>query len=202
MSSQRQEQIVRAALQILDETELDAVSLRAVAKRLDVRLNTVSWHIGTKTRLHELMADAVLADVSLEGLPTAWRERLHELSARYRAALLTHHDGAALVAGTYPTGRNTLRVGEEFIASLLEAGCDERDAAWACWTTIYFTLGLVQEEQRAPEDTESSLRHVVTSEDYPALNRTMKHVADGNFDERHRFGIDLIFSSLPVRKGS
>lgn len=197
MSTERQEQIVRSALRILDDDGLEAVSLRAVAKALDVHLNTVSWHVGTKARLRELMADAVLGDMSIEGLPADWRARLHELSSRYRAVLLTHRDGGALVAGTYPAFGNTFRIGEEFVACLLDAGCDERDAAWACWTVIYFTLGLVQEEQGAPE-TGPVFGGDVPEDDYPALGRAMKHLTDGRFDARHRFGLDLILSALPV----
>jgi TetR/AcrR family tetracycline transcriptional repressor len=197
VSAERQEQIVRAALRILDDDGLEAVSLRAVAKALDVHLNTVSWHVGTKARLRDLMADAVLGEMSIEGLPADWRARLHELSARYRAVLLAHRDGAALVAGTYPPHGNTFRVGEEFVSCLLDAGCDERDAAWACWTVIYFTLGLVQEEQGASKTGPVFGGDV--PEDYPALGRAMKHLTDGRFDASHRFGLDLILSALPTR---
>ena len=183
---------------ILDDDGLEAVSLRAVAKALDVRMNTVSWHVGTKSRLSELMADAVLAEIPLEGLPTDWRARLHKLSSRYRKALLAHRDGAALVAGTYPVRGNTFRIGEEFVSCLLDGGCDERDSAWACWTIIYFTLGLVQEEQGAPEQVRPVFGGDVSETDYPALGRVMQHLTDGRFDERHRFGLDLILSALPV----
>ena len=198
MSTERQEHIVRAALRILDDDGLDAVSLRAVAKALNVHLNTVSWHVGTKSRLCELMADAVLAGMPLDGLPAEWRARLLDLSHRYRTALLAHRDGAALVAGTYPACENTLRIGEEFVSCLLDAGCDERDSAWACWTIIYFTLGLVQEEQSAPEQVGPVLDGDVSEADYPALGQVMKHLTDDRFEERHRFGLDLILSAVPV----
>lgn len=197
MSAERQEQIVRAALRILDDDGLEAVSLRAVAKALDVHLNTVSWHVGTKARLRELMADAVLGEMPIAELPTDWRARLHELSSRYRTVLLAHRDGAALVAGTYPACGNTFRIGEAFVSCLLDAGCDERDAAWACWTVIYFTLGLVQEEQGASETGPVFGGDV--PEDYPVLGRVMKHLTDGRFDARHRFGLDLVLSALPTR---
>lgn len=197
---QRQEQIVREALRILDDEGLEAVSLRAVAKALNVHLNTVSWHVGTKTRLCELMADAVLAEMPLDGLPTDGRARLRELGSRYRTALLGHRDGAELVAGTYPARGNTLRIGDELVSCLLDAGCGERDAAWACWTITYFTLGLVQEEQSASRRDGPVLGTEIPEADYPALGRVMQHMIDGRFDERHRFGLDLILSALPVAR--
>nr|WP_245690689.1 hypothetical protein [Sinosporangium album] len=40
------------------------MSTRAVADRLAVRMNTVLWHVKTKTRLLELMADAISTAVT------------------------------------------------------------------------------------------------------------------------------------------
>ncbi|WP_435647782.1 TetR family transcriptional regulator [Kitasatospora purpeofusca] len=46
------------ALDLLDDQGLDALSTRAVADRLGVRMNTVLRHVKTKARLLELTADA------------------------------------------------------------------------------------------------------------------------------------------------
>lgn len=101
-----------------------------------MRLNTVSWHVKTKARLLELMADAILADVSLADLPDEWRARLRELAHRYPAALLGVRDGARVVAGTYAAEENTLRLGEAFLACLLDGGLADREAVWTSWTII------------------------------------------------------------------
>lgn len=196
VSSQRQSEIVQAALALLNEGGLEAVSLRAVANRLGVQHNTVFWHVGTKMKLRELMADQILADVSTTGLPTVWTARLRELARRYRTALLRYQDGAALVAGTYSTHEHTLRAGEAFVACLLDAGCDERTAAWTCWTIIYFTLGLAQEEQRAPANVGATLAAAVSPDAHPALTRTVGHLTDTDFDARFDFGLNLILNTL------
>ena len=64
-----QADVVRTAIEILDERGAEAVSMRAIAQKLDVRMNTVLWHVKTKARLEELMADAIVGGVSLDGLP-------------------------------------------------------------------------------------------------------------------------------------
>lgn len=185
---------------LLDENGLDALSLRTVAKRLGVRLNTVSWHIGTKTMLLELMADRIIADVSTTHLPAPWAARLRELAQRYRTALLRHRDGAAVVAGTYAAHEHTLRVGEAFVACLLDAGFTEREAAWTCWTIIYFTLGLAQEEQRAPANVGATLAAAVSPKAHPGLLRTADHLADTDFDARYEFGLNLIINALSTNR--
>ncbi|MBB2911077.1 TetR/AcrR family tetracycline transcriptional repressor [Streptosporangium becharense] len=194
-TTRRQDEIVEAALGLLDERGADAVSLRAVADRLGVRLNTVSWHVKTKARLLELMADVILADLSLDDLPDDWEQRIREITRRYRGALLAHRDGARIVAGTYAAERHTLRTAEAMVACLLSGGLPERDAAWACWVLVYFTLGLTQEEQGASELADT-LAEAVSPHAHPALTRVFGHLAGGTFAERHDFGLDLIVRSL------
>ncbi|MFE2722644.1 TetR/AcrR family transcriptional regulator C-terminal domain-containing protein [Kitasatospora sp. NPDC059327] len=182
--------VVRAALDLLDHQGLDALSTRAVADRLGVRMNTVLWHVKTKARLLELMADAVMGGIALDDLPAAPDPRAREIVRRYRRALLTHRDGAALVAGTYPAEPHTLRVAEALVGALLETGLDERAAAWTTWTLTYFTLGLTQEEQAAEPDSQTErLTAAVSPTDHPALHRTLGHLAPENFDERFEYGL-------------
>ncbi|MFJ3667090.1 TetR/AcrR family transcriptional regulator C-terminal domain-containing protein [Streptomyces sp. NPDC090106] len=183
--------VIDAALRVLDERGLDGLSTRAVADHLGVRMNTVLWHVKTKARMLELMADAVLAGIGYDDLPDAARDRARELVGRYRRALLAHRDGAALVTGTYPAEPHTLRFADALVDALLNAGADERRAAWTAWTVTYFTLGLTQEEQAAPEEDDERLAHAIDPGTHPALRRVLPHLRQ-NFDERFTFGLEAI----------
>lgn len=188
--------VIDAALQVLDERGLDELSTRAVADRLGVRMNTVLWHVKTKARMLELMADAVLAGIRYDDLPDAPPARARELVGRYRHALLARRDGAALVTGTYPAEPNTLRFADRLIDAFLEAGADERQAAWTAWTVSYFTLGLTQEEQAEAEEDDASLTQAVERGAHPALQRVLPHLRQ-NFDERFTFGLEAALSRIP-----
>ncbi|MGM1065130.1 TetR/AcrR family transcriptional regulator C-terminal domain-containing protein [Saccharothrix sp. Mg75] len=188
--------VVRAALEVLDESGFEAVSTRAVAARLDVRMNTVLWHVKTKARLRELMADAILAGIDLGGLPEPWRDRAAELSRRLRRALLAHRDGAAVVTGTYAAEPATLRFSEALVAALLAGGVDDHRAAWTAWTLTYLTLGLVQEEQAAARGDGVRLAGAVAPDLHPALLRTAHHLAPDAFAERLDFGVGLVLAGL------
>ncbi|MEV6719166.1 TetR/AcrR family transcriptional regulator C-terminal domain-containing protein [Lentzea sp. NPDC051208] len=179
-----QADVVRAALEILDERGAEAVSMRAIAQKLDVRMNTVLWHVKTKARLEELMADAIVAGVSLDGLPEDWRDRAAEIARRYRQALLAHRDGAAVVAGTYAAEPATLDTAEALVAALLDGGLTARDAAWTCWSVIYFVLGLAQEEQAQPHGSGD-----LAVGERPSLQRVLPFLAEESFDARFEFGI-------------
>ncbi|MGI3199377.1 TetR/AcrR family transcriptional regulator C-terminal domain-containing protein [Streptomyces sp. GLT-R25] len=148
------------------------MSTRAVADRLGVRINTVQWHVKTKARMLELMADAVLGEIPLTDLPADPEERARELTRRYRRALLSHRDGAALVVGTYAAEPHTLRFAEALVEALLKCGPGDREAAWTAWAVIYFTLGLTQEEQAVGQRPLGDILAGAISETaYPSLHR-------------------------------
>ncbi|MEC4019350.1 TetR/AcrR family transcriptional regulator C-terminal domain-containing protein [Streptomyces sp. H27-D2] len=190
------EAVVRAALELLDDKGADAVSIRGIADRLGVRMNTVLWHAKTKQRLLELMADAIAADVRLDGLPEPWEERVRELAHRYRRALLGYRDGAAIVTGIYAAEPATLRFADTMIEALLDGGLPEREAAWACWSVVYFLLGLVQEEQASPVADGNRFTKTLASGGYPALARVAAHLEETSFDGRFDYGLSLILRSL------
>ncbi|MFD9368491.1 TetR/AcrR family transcriptional regulator C-terminal domain-containing protein [Streptomyces sp. NPDC060020] len=185
--------VIRAALELLDEKGLEALSTRAVAERLGVRMNTVLWHVKTKARMLELMADAVVGEVPLDGLPEEPDRRAGELVRRYRRALLAHRDGAALVVGTYAAEPHTLGLAEAIVGALLEDGRSEREAAWTTWAAVYFTLGLTQEEQAAArQPLGNRLAEAVSEASHPALHRTFDHLAADSFDDRFEFGLESV----------
>ncbi|GAA3021184.1 TetR/AcrR family transcriptional regulator C-terminal domain-containing protein [Streptomyces fulvorobeus] len=187
--------VIRTALELLDEKGLDALSTRAVADRLGVRMNTVLWHVKTKARMLELMADAVVGEAPLDDLPASWDERVRELARRYRRALLAHRDGATLVVGTYAAQPHTLRFADTLVAALLDGGLDERESAWTTWTIIYLALGLTQEEQAATRQPPNGrLVDAVSETAYPALHRALGHLDTESFGERFEFGLSAILA--------
>ncbi len=176
---------MRAALEVLRDEGAAGVSMRAIAARLGVRMNTVVWHAKSKARLEELMADAIVAGARLDGLPDDGRERAVEIAHRYRRALLAHRDGAIVVAGTYAAEPATLDLAEALAAALLDAGMAEREAGWTLWAIVYFVLGLVQEEQALPARATGTL----DPGDRPALRRLFPALTEESFDARFAHGL-------------
>ncbi|WJV50572.1 TetR/AcrR family transcriptional regulator C-terminal domain-containing protein [Streptomyces flavofungini] len=188
--------VARAALDVLAEKGADGLSVRATAERLGVRMNTVLWHAKTKTRLLELMADAIVAEIPLDGLPDEWRARVRELMRRYRRALLAHRDGARIVAGTYAAEPATLRFAETLSTALMAGHpTSEREAAWTVWSLLYFVLGLTQEEQSLPKTLDPRLERSLESGEYPSLHRLAAHFRDPSFDGRFEHGLDLLLGT-------
>ncbi len=180
--------VVREALAVLEESGIGAVTLRGVATRMDVHLNSVSFQVTTKARLVELMADAILGELSLTDLPADPEERVTEVVRRFRIALLAHRDGAKLVAGPEVFEKNTLNVAEVTNAALLELGASSVVAARTTWSLHCLILGLVQEEQAA--HTGGGYEAAVAR--YPALAQVGRALLDDSFEERAAFGVEAL----------
>ncbi|MFF7557438.1 TetR/AcrR family transcriptional regulator C-terminal domain-containing protein [Streptomyces olivaceus] len=187
--------VVGAAFDVLDRGGVAKLSTRAIAAELGVSMNTVMWHIRTKDRLLDTMAEAVLGGIDLEDLPEDWRDQAAELLARLRRAMLRHRDGALLVAGTFPAEPQTLAFTDRLLTALLRGCPTRRTAAWTAWNLFYFTLGLVQEEQAAPADDRDRLRGRVAELHLPGLDATLDDFMSVDFEARFRFGIGQILRS-------
>ncbi len=72
--------IVRAALEILDERGLEAVSLRNVAAAVGVRAPSLYWHVADKAALFGFMSEAIFRQC-LDSVPERpdWQQWLRSL---------------------------------------------------------------------------------------------------------------------------
>jgi TetR/AcrR family tetracycline transcriptional repressor len=148
------QQVVDAALKLLDDDGLDALSLRILAGRLGVQAPTLYWHIGSKTELLDALADAIMGQ-AIGAIPastprTNWAEWMLRALVELRRALLAHRDGARVVSGA----RLALRRGdftESAMSTLVARGLDLHEARLIVLAGERFTFGYVLEEQ-APRD--------------------------------------------------
>ncbi|MFD7712004.1 TetR/AcrR family transcriptional regulator C-terminal domain-containing protein [Streptomyces sp. NPDC059786] len=187
--------VVGAAFDVLDRGGVAKLSTRAIAAELGVSMNTVMWHIRTKDRLLDTMAEAVLGEVDLGDLPEDWHDQAAALLGRLRQAMLRHRDGALLVAGTFPAEPRTLAFTDRLLTALLRGCPTRRTAAWTAWNLFYFTLGLVQEEQATPADHRDRLRAHVAEHHFPGLDSALDAFMSVDFEARFRFGIEQILHS-------
>ncbi|MFC6882531.1 MULTISPECIES: TetR/AcrR family transcriptional regulator [Actinomadura] len=192
---------VETALRLLDESGLEALTMRRLADAMDVQAGALYRYFATKQDLLTAMAERILAGVTP---PPAgpWTERLTGLARATRTALLSHRDGARVYAGTHSTGPNTLGLADAFIGVLRDAGFSSDDAARATMTVIDFTTGHTLEEQAVlrpnpenPADPER-LRQAVTPQRFPHLAAAVSVLTSTDFAARFEFGLHVLVAGL------
>ncbi|WSQ11412.1 TetR/AcrR family transcriptional regulator C-terminal domain-containing protein [Streptomyces sp. NBC_01231] len=142
--------VADAALTLLNQVGLDGLTLRAIAKELDVKAPALYWHFKDKQALLDEMATEMYRRM-VAGTPLApgdsWRERLLKSNRGLRAALLGYRDGAKVFSGSRFTGIVHAEQMEDNLRLFTGAGLSLAQAVRATGTTYVYTLGFVTEEQ-------------------------------------------------------
>uniref|UniRef100_UPI00366ED77C TetR/AcrR family transcriptional regulator C-terminal domain-containing protein n=2 Tax=Bacillati TaxID=1783272 RepID=UPI00366ED77C len=142
--------VADTALRLLNEVGLDGLTLRAIARELDVKAPALYWHFKDKQALLDEMATEMyrrmVAGAALDPAD-GWRERLLKANRGLRTALLGYRDGAKVFSGSRFTGIEHAAQMEDNLRLLTAAGLTLPQAARALNTTYLYTLGFVTEEQ-------------------------------------------------------
>lgn len=141
--------VLRAALDLLNEVGIDALSTRRLADRLGVQSPTLYWHFKSKGALLDAMSAAIMQRSrapSLPGPDEDWREWLLADGRSFRRALLAFRDGARLHAGTRP-GEAQRESIEARLRLLCAAGFEPGSATLLLMSVGRFVVGWVLEEQ-------------------------------------------------------
>ena len=194
--------IVDAALRMLDEVGLDNLSTRALAQELGVQSPALYWHFSSKRELFDAMAQAILARSPRPEPPRPGDDPSHWLVERgrtFRAALLSHRDGARLHAGTRPSPGELPSLDAQ-VTALIAAGNTPEDALRAVLAVSRYTVGWVLEEQAdAVREGVPGTDHAVALDDYPALRAGRSVLEQRDPDADFDFGLKALVDGLAGR---
>jgi AcrR family transcriptional regulator len=117
------EQIVRAAIELLDAEGIDGLSMRRLGTKLGSGATSLYWHVAHKDELLELAVDEVLGEIYVPEVgDTAWRMGASILASGMRMTLLRHPWVIGLLGVRPNLGPNALRMGERTMSLLTAAG--------------------------------------------------------------------------------
>jgi AcrR family transcriptional regulator len=167
------EQIVDAAIALLDAEGLEGLSMRALGTRLASAATAVYWHVGSKANLIALAGDQVWGEVALPDLAaTGWRAAAEQMATGLHAAL-TRHLWLVQAFGTYMVyGPGKARYDDHSLAVFEAAGFSSTQADQAATALFTFVLGnalgpaaadsLARKLRRAGGDADAQIRDHVT----------------------------------------
>ena len=87
------ERLVGAALQLINEDGLDALSMRALADRLDVKAASLYWHVRDRRELLELLAESIVESIQPVQARGGWRQSVLAAGAALRKRVGDQKDG-------------------------------------------------------------------------------------------------------------
>ncbi|MEJ5997069.1 TetR/AcrR family transcriptional regulator C-terminal domain-containing protein [Corynebacterium sp. H130] len=139
------ESIIGAAIDILDTYGLADMTMRRLAKHLDVVPGALYWHIPNKQSLIEAIAEEILTPV-WQAIAVE-KPSAQELCRVFRTAMNDHRDGAEVVSAALPVGDITPRITTGLIDALADKDLPADLAELTASTLINFCVGATLQEQ-------------------------------------------------------
>jgi AcrR family transcriptional regulator len=114
------ERIVSTAISIADAEGTGAISIRRIARDLDVGNMTIYWYVASRDELIALMIDAVEGEFEIPAPSGDWRGDVTTAARAIRAVLVRHGWMASFVGFRRSVGPNELAHLENALATLTE----------------------------------------------------------------------------------
>ncbi len=201
------ERIVDAATAIVDEAGPDALTMRAVAQRLDAGAMSLYRHVASREELLDLVLAAMASEVELRALTGDWRTDLAQAARDMRAALLRRPNLTVLLTSRAGSGSGGLELLDHALAILRAAGFTPDQAVFAnhalgnfvagaaLWEAVGFAgaSGADRDERRAAAGT---IFASLPAGEYPALSWAGDAILAGSLDDRFEFGLGLLLDGL------
>ncbi|MFI6675569.1 TetR/AcrR family transcriptional regulator C-terminal domain-containing protein [Kribbella sp. NPDC050470] len=209
------EQIVAAAIGLLDEVGLDGLNMRALGERLGTAATAVYWHVKTKDELVRLAGDAIWTEIELPDLDGDWREAAAALAIGLHE-MLTRHPWYGQALGLYLLyGPGKARYDDATLSLYEKAGFTPADADRAAATVFIYVAGsalgsaaqlsLNRRLTRAGQDPAQALEHTMTQAKriataYPTLRKRLNTPAATDYAaapaNTFTFGLQTILTGL------
>ena len=176
------DQILAAALRIVDANGLEQLTMRRLGAELGVDPMTIYGHVPDKTALFDGLAELVLAEVTLPGRTGEWAHDLRAVAHAARAALLAHPHLIPLLGTRPPVTPPAFRLWESTTSILLDGGLSEEQAADGTDCLGRLLIGHALAEAGRPpggdvgggEEEHRQAQAALPATRYPALSRVQQ----------------------------
>ncbi|MEV5200853.1 TetR/AcrR family transcriptional regulator C-terminal domain-containing protein [Streptomyces sp. NPDC053720] len=202
--------VADTGLRLLNEAGLDGLTLRAIARELDVKAPALYWHFKDKQALLDEMATVMYRRMLVEDLPGPapgrWQDQLVAYNSALRTALLRYRDGAKVYSGAKFTGTDHADGLESHLRTMVDAGFELWQAVRAGATAYSYTMGFVTEEQGVrpmPDERREGFdigERAARMAEYPLAAAAGAEIF-AHYDERFEDGLRLIVAGIEAWYG-
>ncbi len=141
-----EDDILDAALSLLDDGGPEAASVRGLAARGGVAPNAVYTYFPDKAAVVKAIVERLLGEVDHDVFADRsrpWRERVESLALDLRAHLSTHPGAISLMVGGPMNGPHALALNERLLELFADAGLQPTAAARASYLLIVYVFGSI-----------------------------------------------------------
>jgi AcrR family transcriptional regulator len=194
------DQIVAAAITVVDREGLKGLSMRKLGDELGMSPMSLYYHVPDKSALYDLILEAVMNDIdmSADDPSEPAEERIVAGFYALRNALLAHPNAVQLTLSRSVRTAGQLRPVEALLGMLFDAGLSPTDAVTATDVIGQYVFGSTAAYANHVADTEyhDALRDndftAVTPEEFPNMTRAVAQGEYLGFDGEFERGIRVL----------
>ncbi|MFF5840119.1 TetR/AcrR family transcriptional regulator [Streptomyces massasporeus] len=194
-----QARLASAALAVIDRDGLAGLSMRSVAKELDMSTMALYRYVDDREELEGLVVDLVLETVDTEapGPGGHWHDRIEVLVRRLRDAVAAHPEIVPLTVTHRHRSLAGLRWSESVLGVLTEAGFDGTQRVVALRGLLGYVIGAIQLEHLGPLSGEGTVAIAELPPDaFPYMTETARDARKVSADREFLGGLALLLRGL------
>jgi TetR/AcrR family tetracycline transcriptional repressor len=204
-------EIMEAALDLLDEGGVNAASVRGIAARVGVAPNAVYTYFPDKAAVVKAIVEHLLGQVDLavfSDRSVPWRQRIESLALELRERLTAHPGAVNLMIGGPMDGPRALALNERLMEMLQDSGLDAQESARASYLLIVYVFGSIALEAAelsdGPKGSSEAERiaaryegfSAIPASDYPLSAGAATIMAAYVSTEQYRWGLHKVLDGI------
>lgn len=200
--------IIQAAAEVADAGGVAAVTMRSVAKTLNVEAMSLYYHVANKEALLDSLSEWVFEQIALPDIAENWRTAMIARAKSARAVLSKHSWALGMLESRSTPGKKLLAHHDRILGCLLGGGMSPVLAAHAFSAIDSYIYGFVLTEASISSTPENSVEEGFSAEvakqaeKYP--NMALIAMAAMNnysftFEDEFEYGLTLILDGFEER---
>ena len=193
-------QLQGAALALVDEQGLAALSMRTLAGALGTGPMTLYNYVKDRDDLDALVVEAVLAEISRPRSRGDWQHDVRAIVEATWRTVRRHPNVIPLILTRRTLHETTLDWAEGLLDALARSGRSGMELLIAFRTVSGFVMGLAQAQLAGPLSTATDLdvarAQALPPERYPRLIEIAKAATKLGADREFRAGLDIVMAGL------
>ena len=199
------DEIAAAALGIVDEAGLGALSMRSLAAALGTGPMTLYNYVRDKEGLEELVVAAVVAELEVPEPSSDWQQDVYAIADAMWQGIRAHPAAIPLVLTRRTSSATGFAAVEALIAALGRAGLDDRDQLAAFHAVLGFVVGTAQSELAGPltrgRDAAEAAARIgsVAGSTYPHVEALSRVAIETSVEEDFERGLRMLLDGIASR---
>ena len=191
-------QLQDAALALVDEHGLSALSMRTLAGALGTGPMTLYNYVKDRDELDALVVEAVLAEIKGRRSQGDWQSEVRAIVEATWRSVRRHPNVIPLVLTRRTLHDTTLQWAEGLLEALARSGRRDSELLVAFRTVSGFVMGLAQAQLSGPtaDNADVARARALPADRYPRLIEIAKAARGLGPDREFRAGLDIVMAGL------